>query len=81
MSKFEIKRLSRYTELIPNARGDGVSQSIYTVEYVVRINKKLTMTKELTLWATDELDAYNKARHEITNNVRNEDKNVIRNGR
>lgn len=65
MSKFEILRVRRYTELIPDAQGDGVSKSIYLVDYKVRINKKLTMTKEITVWATDELDAYNKAKHEI----------------
>lgn len=65
MSKHEILQVRRDTDLVENARGDNRTQAIFTVIYKVRINKKMTMTKELVLWAEDELDAYNKAKHEI----------------
>ena len=86
MSKFEILQVRRDTDPIENAQGDNRTQGIFTVIYKVRINKKLTMSKELTLWAEDELDAYQQARHKIewelrqtkkAQNIGKESNNVI----
>lgn len=65
MSKHEILQVRKDTDLVENAQGDNRTQAIFTVIYKVRINKKMTMTKELVLWAEDELDAYNKAKYKI----------------
>ena len=71
MSKFEITKVVKgHADFADYLSVDG--ESFYQVEYKVRINKKVSMTKELLLWATDELDAYNKAKHKIgkeSNNV------------
>ena len=48
-----------------NAQGDNRTKAIFTVIYKTRINKKMTMTKEIVLWAEDELDAYNIAKQII----------------
>lgn len=62
MSKFEIELVRRETEPMDI---DGFMQSLYLVKYKVRLNKKLTMTREIAVWAEDELDAYTKAKHKI----------------
>lgn len=62
MSKFEIDFVKRETDPIDI---DGVMQGLYLVRYKVRMNKKLTMTREIAVWASDELEAYTKAKHEI----------------
>lgn len=63
--KFEITQVVKDTELIDNARGDGKTQAIFTVKYRVRFHNTMSMDAQEVLWASDELDAYNKAKHII----------------
>jgi hypothetical protein len=63
--KIEIVSVIRNTEAITNATGDNQARAIFTVKYRVRINKKLTMDSEEVLFASDELDAYQRAKQLI----------------
>jgi len=63
--KFEITQVVRDTDLVENARGDGKTQAIFTVKYRVRFHNTMSMDAQEVLWASDELDAYNKAKQII----------------
>ncbi len=70
--KLEITQVIRNTDVITNAMGDNQDKAIFTVKYRVRFHNTMTMDSEEVLWASDELDAYNKAKQiikEKTNNV------------
>lgn len=70
--KFEIIKVVCNTSPIPNAMGDNQDKAIFTVKYRVRFHNTMTMDSEEVLWASDELDAYNRAKQlikEKTNNV------------
>jgi hypothetical protein len=69
--KFEITQVVKDTELIliDNAMGDNQDLAIFTVKYRVRVNKKLSMDSQKVLWASDELDAYNKAKQIIKDKI------------
>jgi hypothetical protein len=69
MSKFEITQVVRDTDVIANAMGDNQDLAIFTVKYRVRVNKKLSMDSQKVLWASDELDAYNKAKQIIKDKI------------
>ena len=62
MRKFEILSVIRNT--LENEMGD--TRAIFTVKYNVRINKKITIDGEEVLFASDELDAYNRAKQIIS---------------
>jgi transcription elongation factor len=62
MRKFEILSVIRNT--LENEMGD--TRAIFTVKYKVRINKKITIDGEEVLFASDELDAYNRAKQIIS---------------
>jgi len=63
--KIEIVSVIRNTEAITNATGDNQARAIFTVKYRVRVNKKLTVDGEEVLFASDELDAYQRAKQFI----------------
>ena len=62
MRKFEILSVIRNT--LENEMGD--TRAIFTVKYKVRINKKITIDGEEVLFASDELDAYNRTKQIIS---------------
>ena len=59
--KIEIVSVIRNT--LENGEGDA--RAIFTVKYRVRVNKKLTVDDEEVLFASDELDAYQRAKQFI----------------
>lgn len=64
-AKFEITQVIKDTELIDNARGGNKAEALFTVKYRVRFHNTMSMDAQELLWASDELDAYNKAKHII----------------
>jgi hypothetical protein len=62
MRKFEILSVIRNT--LENEMGNTLA--IFTVKYKVRINKKITIDGEEVLFASDELDAYNRTKQIIS---------------
>lgn len=65
MNKFEITQVLRDTESVISSMVDNEGNGRFIVKYRVRINKKLTIESEEVLFAKDELDAYNRAKHFI----------------
>jgi len=65
MIKFEITQVLRDTESVISSMVDNEGNGRFIVKYRVRVNKKLTIDDEEVLFASDELDAYQRAKHFI----------------